>query len=530
MATKQEILKDVCSHANRQVQALYPNLQLIFIHHNSGNFHEIVATQEHALAGHPAGRTAQTILEKHNNREQSGFIGMAIHHSVKWFGLASSDSLLALFNVNADEFNNVRDLRRSIYHFTWHAIDLMEVRKKKEYAAKFRSGPMIPKRSPMNLARLNLQADLFSSVMCALEGEQDAMGNLARQRSTDSVTPVQARRAEDYPFPIALEPAQFAYNALTAIKPSKEKFMHFAQRVALEVGRTFEDASIREWWAFSEPAQDMAWRNYPADHILGCAAFTCEDPLVRSTAHLVSDITGIAPEDVLKSGTSYNAFARNNQNQILHREIAEKTFEDAIARGVMEESGRPLITAANEQNENLTEGIILGWCANALQAAGRAFENALVTGISPAQAARMEFMGTKDIPTWDSLKKMGDDIIDQKRKGFGVTMGNIAEIGNSNPEFAPVLNSLRVTMKDPDYVRKLEAANDLATRPTIAPAGPAPKGPAPKEPAPAPAFIPAAPAPGLGGGGRTSIRNRTIMERQRRLPQDNQSGDNEITE
>ena len=184
--------------------------------------------------------------------------------------------------------------------------------------------------------------------------------------------------------------------------------------------------------------------------------------------------------------------------------------------------------AANEQNENLAEGNILGWCANALQAAARAFDSALTSGTSPMQAARMQFEGTKDIPEWDNLKKVGDSVVGQKRAGLAVTMGTIAEICNSDPLFAPMLNSIRFTMQDPDYIQKLEMSNDLAMRPAPAPAppAPAPKAPAPAAPAyAAPVFAPGGPSMGGGTSQQHISRQRALFEKRLREQTEGKSGD-----
>ena len=534
MGIKLDILQDICNLATKQVQDLYPDVDLMFIPHEPGQFHEVVALSEHEILRHPAAKVAQAILEKNIHRDMSSFLGMAVHRQVKWMGLASQENILALFNLNTESFETAKDARRTVYHLAWHAIDLLEIRNMPEYATKFRTGPMIPKRSPMNFARLNLQADAFSSVMCSLLGEEDTIDTLARMRAMDAVGPVHERRAEDYPFVIAVEATKYAYESILELKPQRPKFMPYARQIAIEIGHTFDDASIRNWWGFSEPAQDMAWRNFSPESILSCAINTSEDPFVRATGHLVSDIVEITPLPSSQLGPSYNAFLSAQQNGTLHREVAEKTFADAIAKGMKEESGRPLVVAANEQNEHLAEGNIIGWCANALQAAARAFDSAMSSGISPLQAARMEFEGTKDIPGWETLKQIGEDIVGQKRTGFAVTMGSVAEICNQQPAFAPMLNSIRFTMQDPSYVQKLEQANDLAIRapgpapaaaPTVAPASPAPKAAAPVTPAYSAPVFASGPGMGMGGGSSNVARQRALLEKLRREQQEGKGGD-----
>lgn len=533
MGIKLDILQDICNLATKQVQDLYPDVDLMFIPHESGQFHEIVSLSEHEISRHPAAAVAQAILDKNNNRDMSSFLGMAVHRQVKWMGLASQENILALFNLNVDSFETAKEARRMVYHLAWHAIDLLEIRRIPEYAVKFRTGPMIPKRSPMNFARLNLQADAFSCVMCSLLGEEDTIDVVARLRARDAINPVHERRAEDYPFVIAVELTKYAYELILELKPQRGKFMSYARQISIEIGHTFDDPSIRNWWGFSEPAQDMAWRNFSAENILGCATNTSEDPFVRATGHLVADITEITPLPGAKLGPAYNAFLNGQQNGTLHREVAEKTFADAIEKGMKEESGRPLVIAANEQNEHLAEGNIIGWCANALQAAARAFDGAMSSGISPLQAARMEFEGTKDNPSWETLKQIGEDIVGQKRTGFAVTMGSIAEICNQQPAFEPMLNSIRFTMQDPGYVQKLEQANDLAIRPAAptaapkaAPSTPAPKAAAPATPTYSATVLASGPGMGMGGGAsNNAARQRALLEKLHREKQEGKGGD-----
>lgn len=513
MAIKNDVLQEICAVARLQIQDLYPEFKTVFVPHENGTLEDIVSSKDYELPKHPAASIATTILEKNAHRDQTGFIGLAIATEKKWFGLSGTDKIMGVININKDEFLGARDFRRAIYHSLWHAIDLMEVRKRPEFSGKFKSGPMIPKRSPMNLARLNLQADAFSSTMCALLGEMDSIEILAKKRAMDSIMPSGYRKTEDYPFPIALETMDYAFAEVKSLKPAKTKYMYYARHLAFEVGRTFDDASIRQWWAFAEPAQEMAWQNFTPETILGCAIHTSDDPFVRSVGLLVSDLSGKYPLKPSEDYAEFNAFAKHEKTKALHREMVEKAFEDAVARGTYEESGQPLIMAANKQNEALSNGQFLGWCAVALQAAARAFEHALKSGAPPAQAARMEFEGGKNNPEFEEIQKIGRAAVDQKRKGNAMTLGNIAEICTHNPDLAPVLKSIKMTMADPAFVQKLEQANDFM------PKGPArEKTPAPKMPAPTPMAAPSAPAftapaPGLGGNGNRVAAQAAAMRK-----------------
>ncbi len=466
MTIKTDILQDICSLAAKQVQDLYPDVELLFVPHQMGKLAEVVKLGEHGMMKHPAGRTALDILEKNKHHDLTGFLGLAIDRKTKMFGLASNESILAIINVNMDEFAAPKDLRRAVYHHAWHAIDLLDIRKRPEYKSKFKSGPMIPKRSPMNLARLNLQADVFSAVMSGLQGEEDAIDVLAAQRAMDSLRPVHSRRAQDYPFVIAMEAAKFGFQKLVELKPTRIKYLYYARQLALEVGYTFDETSIRQWWGFSQPAQDMAWRNQPGEIILGSAIVSAEDSYIRATGHLVCDITGVLPNEAAHLMPHYNAYAPKEHNQTLHAELMIKAFDEALVLSVSEDNGWPLVAAAHKQNQSLPEGVVLGWCANALYAAARSFDAALASGRNAAQAARMEFEGSKDSTNWDALEKLGDDIVDHRRRGEKVTLDMIATLCQSDKELAPVQSAIGVTKRlqgqaKPEPVLKTPAGGDM---------------------------------------------------------------------
>lgn len=525
MTLQIENVEHACNLIARQIQEIYTDLTLHFIIHSKGQLKESTALSEHEIIRHPAGETAQAILQRAPKTDHSSFLGMAVATQKTMLGFSSKDSVLGLFNVNIDDYADVREAKTHIYHLAWHAIDLMSIRQRPEHRRKFRSGPMIPKRSPTNLAKANLQADVFAAVMSGLHGEAETITLLAQNRGRTSLLPVAHQRAEDFPFIIAMEASEFVYSELERNKIPRSKYIETAKQLSLEVGITFDEASIRQWWAFAQPAQDMAWRGHSDQEILGAAVFTSEDPYVRATGYLVSEVTGITPRRLNERDGTYNSFANQKKNQMLHREIMEETFEGAIMIGLEEESGQALLNAANAQNEELTEGKILGWCASALQSAAHAFEQAVMAGAQPGEAARTHFEGEVMKVGWDSIKELGDNIVDQRRKGYALTMGHIAEICNENPAFAPILGALKITMNDPSYIQKLESANDLSIEPvapapqgpapTAAPKGPAPKGPAPSAPVPqTPAVF--AKAPGMGANKSHLIRQRMLQQQKMR--------------
>lgn len=502
MAVTASQIEKIINNITKHVEQAYNGLSLFFVVHNRGKMPESLALAEHEIISHPAGNAALSIIRNHKANDRSDFLGLAIHAEKKMLGLKRIDHVLGIFNINVNEFENETEARAKIYHLAWHAIDLFEIRQRPQYRNKFSTGPMVPKRSPINFTKASLQADVFAVTFSALLKENDLLNFISIKRAEDSLNAKDNHRPESFASVIAMDACKTALEELENADILPKDFIINARQLSIDVGHTFSEESIKQWWNFTIPAQDMAWRALSKEQILGAAINTSSDPFVRSIGYLVQEVTGITPADVNTSNNFYNAFIDPEILSSLHKEMVDTIFEDAVIQGLQESSNRPFLNAANKLNEALTDGHILGWCSNALHDAAQAFERALLNGAPPDQAARMQFEGNKAQPKWEALKELGKDIIDQKRKGFAVTMGHIAEICHNNPSFAPVLDSLKITMNDPAYIQKLDAANDLnmvPNAPSMAPSPPAPKTPT-KDLAPN-APMPQTPAmgPSLGG-------------------------------
>lgn len=541
MALEKEKVESICQKVAREVKATYETLSMFFIVHNNININEMFALAEHEIVTHRSGAAAQAIIRKQAKSTASSFLGMAVLQEKGFLGLSSKDHGLAIVNVNTDEYDSTEETIAGLYHLAWHAIDLFEIRQNPKYKNNFKAGPMIPKRSELNLTKANLMADSFSALMVEFKGKKDFITDLANRRAADSIDTKTNARPESYAFIIAMDATICALEEMREETGEKDALIIRARKSSLEVGQVFDENNIKQWWDFCKPAQDMSWRGFSKEDVLGAAINTCDDPYTRSTGLLVSEALEITPSEAHAMENTYNPFIDTEKQRQIHGEMVDSVFEDAIGMVETMESSRPLMNAANVQNESLTDGNILGWCANALQEAAKAFERALSSGSSPVQAARMNFEGSKGDASWDMLKELGDDIVDQRRQGFAVTMGHIAEVCHQNPSFAPILSSLKMTMNDPGYTQKLEAANDLAlsnaqpNAPTnsLAPETPAPKGPAPEGPsapsaAPATPAAPSAPstpaAPGIGSKNAAMLKE---MQRRRELlaKQQAESGD-----
>jgi len=530
MSVNRDSVKQLCKNIALKIAKFYPGLQMHFIIHGKSDFNEMLALSEHEIVLHPASAAGQAIIRKQATSSQTSFLGLAIHQKKSMMGLKTEDRILALFNLNVDDLETENEAKAALYRLVWHAIDLHDIRKEPKYKKKFASGPMVPKRSDINLSKANMQSSIFAALMMEMGGQAGCIDEIAKQGALRALKTNPNIKPEEHPFLIASDACQLALKELQAAPPSRQDMIKACRDISVDIGRAFDQMSIKQWWNFAKPAQDMAWRGFSKEDILGAAINTCDDTYVRATGLMVSGLTGLSPSPAAALEYAYNSFLDTKALRMHHDALVDTVFEEVMNDKQTDggAKGRALMLAANRQNENLSEGHILGWCANALQEAAKAFENALSSGTSPEQAARMHFEGNKTDTSWDDLKSLGDSVVDQKRKGYAVTMGHIAEICHENPAFAPILGSLKMTMNDPGYLQQLEAANDLAMTPdtpalspsTPAPKGPAPSGLSPKAPEAAPSAPSAAPPPpaampGLGGSSNT----RRIMQERRRQQQ-----------
>lgn len=506
MALQTDAVQQNCRSISRQVRDHMRALNLSFIVHHSGQHLEALSLASQELLTHPAAESALHILKRPNRNERSGLLGMITWKESLFFGLASRTSAMALNSLNIEEFLSLRDIRAHAWHAAWHALNLMALRATPEYWDSFKSGLLIPDPDEAIKASWNLRADVFSAVMSGLNGDKNAIHHLAHARSEAALKRNPGHAPEHYPFPIAMEATVSAYAQMMRHPPSKRRQIATALKIAETVGNTYDELALQQWIYFCKPAQDMAWRGDPAPLIIGAAVSTSQDTYVRATGFLVSEILQIKPTSIINVQEHYSPFAEERYNKRLHETMMERTFQNAVSAGLSDASSNPFLEAANKQNQRLVDGHILGWCAAALQAAGRAFESAIASGSkTPDQAARREFDFNREKTTWDSLRDLGENIVEHYRRGETVTFGDILDFCGRSSALAGVSNAVAFTMKDPGYLKKLDIANDLSPAMIPAPAA------VPKTPAPTPA--PAMPAPGLGGGSTRTVTQRPIQQK-----------------
>ena len=499
MGLQIDAVHQACRAIALQMRDYTRTLNLSFIVHREGEKLEALSMAGQQLLTHPAGESAMRLMRDQGKGEHSSYIGLAVWKKNILLGLLRDRQMMALTTINIDNFQSLREIRSHAWHMAWHAIRHYQLKDDSEYENLFDEGIVRPLYDETSLPAANLRADIFSAIMCNIDGDLDAVRRLAHDRCSDSLSCTHGHAPENYPFPLALEATQAAVTDMLQRPPSKKRQIHAALDMAEKIAREYGDETLQQWIQFCLPAQEMAWRGDPQELILSAAVCTPQNTYIRTTGFLVSDILHIVPASVLALEDHHSPFAEDRYNQRVHQSMIERAFEKAASAGNLDRSGRPFLDAANEQNTRLSQGHIFGWCAVALQAAGRAFDSAMASGSkTPALEARRQFELEQHRTTWDSLKELGESIIEQYRHGYAVTFSDILEFCDARPAFAGISSSIAFTIKDPGYLKKLNVANDHRPpemKQAFQPAAASPRGPAPASAAPR------MPAPAPGGGG-----------------------------
>lgn len=505
MGLQIDAVQQTCRAIAMQMRDYTRTLHLSFIVHRNGEKLESLSMAGQQLLTHPAGESAMRLMRDQGKGETSSYIGLAVWKENILLGILRNRQMMALTTINIDSFQSLREIRSQAWHMAWHAIRHYQLKDDSEYEVLFDQGMVKPLYDEESLPAANLRADIFSTIMCNIDGDLDSIRRLAQDRCMDSLSCNHGHNPEDYPFALALEATQTALNDILQRPSSKKRQIHAALDIAERIAREYDDDTLKQWIYFCKPAQEMAWRGDPIDLILGAAVCTSQDTYIRTTGFLVSDILHIAPASILALEDHHSPFAEDRYNQRLHQSMIERAFEKAASAGTRDRSGRAFLDVANEQNTRLSEGHIFGWCAFALQAAGRAFDSAIAGGSkTPAIDARHQFELEQYRTTWDNLKELGESIIEQYRHGYAVTFSDILEFCDARPAFAGISSSIAFTVKDPGYLKKLNVANDFRPEMKLAfqPAAAAPRTPAPTRNAPR------APAPTLTPGGGAAARQQ----------------------
>ncbi|HIF26010.1 MAG TPA: hypothetical protein EYG18_08910 [Micavibrio sp.] len=492
---KLDNVQKFCREIAQEMQTYQKNLTIHFVIHHDGQRLDALSMAAQDILGHPAAETAMQFLQKPGRSELSTLLGTAVARENILLGLTTRDHFLALCALNIDHFASMSEARLHAYHLAWHVLDIIDYHRKDVDDSFHDNEVIFRERSAIDACYANLQADIFATSMCRFQKEAKAPQVMARLRGGAALERRTLQTPEHFPFAMCIDTVDALFEKVPFDRTPKKLRVNKALRMARQISLAYDIESLKQWATFCEPAQDMAWRGMSKERIISTALNTSSNTYVRAIGFTLKELLDIEPTPIEKIHDTYSPFADDLVNQKLHNKIVETICQDVIAQGVSQNSAMPMLKKANEQNTELTFGRTLGWCANALQAAAKAFDIAKKNNTDAYSAARQEFIGQKQQVSWESIDDIGRNVMMKQRSGKTVTLSDIRNLTEGVKGMEKLHASIDKTINDPSYQHKLAAASELENTKGLQPIGLAPKAAAPR----AAAYEVAPSGPALGG-------------------------------
>ncbi len=409
-----------CNVVRRQVQEEFPDLTLMFMVHQPGQRQKAFDTKRSEIRQHPAAEAFLPHLKQAIEKGGPEFSGISIKAERKFLRFMAREKILACFFVDAGKLDSTDEARRHALFLAFQSLSLMEDYKngKKDFFQEA-AGIIVPHPDKKVRSWKNMLADAFLVLMLEIEKRRDSIGILGRARSTATLTANAGSKPEYFPFPLVLDATRLVYHdmakTMTPGNPVKQ-----ALEMTREIGETFDISSVRQWWAFSRTAQEMAWLGAEPNAILGAAIYNSEDPYARATAYLVVEALNIQNPMQLAAGL-YNPFADPEVTVRHHLKACEEKFRNVLSKAAAQSSSAPFLEEAEKQNKKLLGGQPLGWCAYPLLCAEMSFRSGGDNG------ARQTFNAALAKVSWQNISDIMSLVVLLRRRGTEVTDNLLAE-------------------------------------------------------------------------------------------------------
>ncbi len=459
-----DALKAKAAALAEEINATKPELSIVYAIHHTGHLRSTLHMMEDVILEHPAGHLATPIINRpYPVFEPSAFHGLLTTNPGIMGVFKRSQDYLAIISINIDQYNSYLDALRDLYSKTWLTLETLYTYQTHDIAEQFNNRPIILKRSRLDENRTSMCAEAFSILMMSSEGYEDISEYVSKKLAYESISRRAASDPINTPFLLISQIIHYAITDIMEGLDNDRARIDKCEDITYEINEATSDEQIRQWWRFAEPAQDMAWRGYKPEQILNAAIFTSEDPFVRSITHKVAEYSNITPSENNNVKLRYNPFIDIQRNIATHHALIQESFDGALAKSAEIESSNPMIIEADHQNNQLLQGQFIGWCANALQASARAFDQAQEQGRQPAQAAKLEFEALRMGPSVENLKKVSNEIIRRLRRNEVVMLEDIPKLAENFPDMAPLAASVKMTsaMQREKEERSQEFTDDL---------------------------------------------------------------------
>ncbi|MFN3701429.1 MAG: hypothetical protein ACK4VI_07905 [Alphaproteobacteria bacterium] len=415
-----------CNTVRRQVEDEFSNFTAQFIIHNDGQRAQTLVEKRNSIISKPYGRKIYDILSasdvSHQNHTE--FAGLIINDT-PFYNIFGGRHFTAIYFINADTFSESTNSRHFAYHMAWHALSLYFVHTNKNKSASELTGKMVyPDPSPLSISKNNLMADIFGSIMMEATGHKGFIEALAKKRSQESLVPILGHVAAHYPYPIAHEACKLVYDDMAGTISTNTKLIQFGMDITDEVGLTFDhDESIKQWWLFCKPAQEMAWLNHKPEVILTNSIYNSGETFVHAFAYQISDLLNIEPDkSCFGDHAIFNAFSSTSQSRQSHELNCEEVLGRLLNFYTLKNNNDIFHKEILRQNTALKEGHVSGWCALSLENTMKILDELILTNPKRAiLAARETFYETQGLIPWPVLRKLTSAILEKKCLGEEIT-------------------------------------------------------------------------------------------------------------
>ncbi len=359
-------LSHICSVLRRDLIAEFKDFDVLFVPYKSGQAPRAFLEKQSILAEHAGNLDAVSYLNVQidDDFKQSFFAGFCASQKKGVIPFLKKDFWMGIVFINADTFENIEDARQYLYIQIFHILMLRQDIKDQKTDFYVELYDLIkPQLSSLEKTKRNMLGDCFGAIIEALDGQLGFIKSLARKRALSALTFKPCHVPELYPYPITSEATQIVFEEFI-YERIKNKSFSVAVEFAHEIGVTYDDTSLNQWIMFTRNAQDLATLGYDKNKILSTAIYTSEDPYIRSTAYLVSEILNLdpAPTGEIKD---YNPFTNDDTNARLHKKICLNEFSLINERVTPDDLAKTYFDLALDQNKNLLNGHAIGWSAHA---------------------------------------------------------------------------------------------------------------------------------------------------------------------
>jgi hypothetical protein len=422
-----------CNTVRRQIEEEFSNFTAQFIIHNDGQRSQTLLDQRNNIISKPYGRKIYDILTLSNasSANNTEFAGLIINNA-PFYNIFGGRHFTAIYFINADTFPENTNSKHFAYHMAWHALSLYSDYTNSRKSKSEIVGKIIRTDSDqLIISKNNLMADIFGALIMEATAHKGFIEELAKKRGLESLTASKQHMAAYYPYPIAHEACKLVYEDMAATITPNTKLIQFCMDLTNEVSLTFDyEESIKQWWLFCKPAQEMAWLDYSPEVILANSIYNSNETFVRAFAYQISDLLNIEPDkSSFNDHSVFNAFSSPSQSRQSHEFNCEEILGRLLNFYTLKNNNDIFHNEIYRQNIALQDGYVSGWCALSLNNAIKVLDELILSNPKYAmEGAREAFYETQSLIPWPILRKLASVILEKKCVGQILSFADMAGI------------------------------------------------------------------------------------------------------